>query len=64
MARICAICGKRADVGNTVSHSKQHTKRRRLPNLQRVHANIDGKSSQIDVCVQCIRSGRIQKSVR
>ncbi len=64
MATTCAICGKRADFGNTVSHSHQHTKKQRLPNLQRVHANVDGKSSRIDVCAQCIRSGRIKKSAR
>jgi large subunit ribosomal protein L28 len=64
MEKFCVICGKKADFGNTVSHSQQHTKRLRLPNLQRVRVNVDGKSSRIDVCTRCIRSGRIQKSAR
>ena len=33
MARICQITGKKALVGNNVSHSKRRTKRRFLPNL-------------------------------
>jgi len=34
MSRICQITGKRPIVGNSVSHSNNHTKRRFLPNLQ------------------------------
>jgi large subunit ribosomal protein L28 len=33
MARICQITGKTAMVGNNVSHSKRHTKRRFEVNL-------------------------------
>lgn len=34
MSRICKITGKRPMVGNNVSHAKNRTKRRYLPNLQ------------------------------
>ncbi len=34
MARVCEITGKRAQVGNNVSHANNRTKRRFLPNLQ------------------------------
>lgn len=34
MSRICQITGKRAMVGNNVSHANNKTKRRYLPNLQ------------------------------
>jgi large subunit ribosomal protein L28 len=34
MSRICQVTGKRARVGNNVSHAKNRTKRRFLPNLQ------------------------------
>jgi large subunit ribosomal protein L28 len=34
MPQICQITGKKAMVGNNVSHSKRRTKRRFLPNLQ------------------------------
>jgi len=33
MSRICQLTGKRPISGNNVSHSKQKTKRRFLPNL-------------------------------
>jgi len=33
MSRICQITGKKAVVGNNVSHSKRRTKRTFLPNL-------------------------------
>lgn len=34
MARICEITGKRPQVGNSVSHANNKTKRRFYPNLQ------------------------------
>jgi len=34
MSRICQITGKKAMVGNSVSHSNRKTKRRFNPNLQ------------------------------
>lgn len=33
MSRICQVTGKRAIVGNNVSHSKRRTKRKFHPNL-------------------------------
>ena len=35
MSRRCCITGKRPLVGNRVSHAKNRTKMRQLPNLQR-----------------------------
>ncbi|MDE0723757.1 MAG: 50S ribosomal protein L28 [Alphaproteobacteria bacterium] len=34
MAKVCEITGKRPMTGHNVSHSKAHTKRRFMPNLQ------------------------------
>lgn len=34
MARICEITGKKTQVGNSVSHAKNKTKRKFYPNLQ------------------------------
>lgn len=61
MARICSICGKRRSVGNNVSHSNNRTKRLWRPNLQRVHAKIEGQARHVLVCTQCIHSGRVVK---
>jgi large subunit ribosomal protein L28 len=33
MSRVCMVTGKGPVVGNNVSHAKNHTKRRFLPNL-------------------------------
>jgi large subunit ribosomal protein L28 len=41
MARKCAISGKGVLVGNNVSHANNKTKRRFLPNLQRVSVLSD-----------------------
>ena len=62
MAKRCEICGKGPIVGNNVSHAHNLTKRRWLPNLQKVRANVDGKNKRITVCTECIRSGRVQKA--
>ncbi|MEW6298024.1 MAG: 50S ribosomal protein L28 [Thermodesulfobacteriota bacterium] len=62
MARICQICGKGPSVGNNVSHANNKTKRRWLPNLQRVRAKVDGAVKRIRVCTRCIRSGLVQKA--
>lgn len=61
MATHCYICKKRPATGNNVSHAHNKTKRRWLPNLQRVRALIEGRVKSIDVCSRCIRSGRVQK---
>ena len=33
MSKVCQVTGKRPLTGNNVSHAKNHTKRRFLPNL-------------------------------
>jgi large subunit ribosomal protein L28 len=33
MSKVCQVTGKRPITGNNVSHAKNHTKRRFLPNL-------------------------------
>ena len=61
MARRCDICGKGPRIGHSVSHAHNLTKRRWLPNLQKVKANVDGTPKTIVVCTQCIKSGRVTK---
>ncbi|UCH50364.1 MAG: 50S ribosomal protein L28 [Chloroflexota bacterium] len=56
MATKCDICGKTVHFGNRVSHSKQHTRRRWLPNIQPATIMIDGKSKQLNLCTRCLRS--------
>ena len=35
MSRVCQVTGKRPQAGNNVSHAKNRTRRRFLPNLHR-----------------------------
>ena len=62
MAQRYEICGKGPAVGNNVSHANNKTKRRWLPNLQRVQARVAGSVKRLRVCTRCIRSGKIVKA--
>jgi len=62
MAMRCTLCGKGPSFGNVVSHANNTRRRRWNPNLQRVHAVIDGVRKHIRVCTSCIRSGRVKKA--
>ena len=61
MANTCDICSKGRLVGNKVSHSNIKTKRVQRPNLQRVHAVVEGRHQRLRVCTRCLRSGRVVK---
>ncbi|MCX7920218.1 MAG: 50S ribosomal protein L28 [bacterium] len=63
MAKQCTICGKKPGTGHKVSHSNIKTKRRWLPNLQRVKVIVQrGQNKYIYVCTRCLRSGKVKKA--
>jgi large subunit ribosomal protein L28 len=62
MAWKCDICGKRPLVGNNVSHANNKTKRRTLPNLQKVRAVVDGRPQRVLACTRCIKAGKVTKA--
>lgn len=63
MSRVCDICGKKPITGNSVSHADNKTKRRWLPNIQRVRVlEPTGQASRKHVCTNCIKSGKIRKA--
>ena len=78
MARVCEICGKRAQMGNSVETRGKAkylggvgtkitgiTRRKFKPNLQRVKITTsNGTHKTARVCTQCIRSGAVRKVVR
>jgi large subunit ribosomal protein L28 len=54
---ICENCGKTAQVGNNVSHSKHRTKRRFKPNIQRITLyKEDGTRERKMYCTRCIKA--------
>jgi len=75
--RVCEFCGKKTQVGNKVSRRGLPKKqggiglkttgiRRRTfkPNLQKVHAVVDGVYRRVRVCTGCLKAGRITKQPR
>ncbi len=58
MARVCQITGKRPQVGNSVSHANNKTKRRFLPNLQKKRFFIPEENMWITlkVCTKAIKT--------
>ncbi|RJP80312.1 MAG: 50S ribosomal protein L28 [Candidatus Zixiibacteriota bacterium] len=63
MSRRCEICGKEPLVGNSVSHAHNLTKRRWLPNLQRVKVvEANGTVRHRRVCTSCIQAGKVVKA--
>ena len=62
MAFKCDLCGKGPLVGNQVSHANNKTKKRSLPNLQRVRAVVDGSNQHIRVCTKCLKRGKVTKA--
>ena len=75
MSKICYICGKKPVAGRRITRSGLAKKkggvgqritgisrRRFLPNLQRVNALIDGKRKKVRVCTKCLKAGKITKA--
>jgi large subunit ribosomal protein L28 len=63
MAKICEVCGKTPMSGNNVSHAKNATKRRWMPNLQRVRILDNGVPKRVTVCTSCMKAGKVVKYV-
>jgi large subunit ribosomal protein L28 len=63
MARRCEICGKEPLVGYAQSHAHNLTKRRWLPNLQRIKV-VEGNGTirHRRVCASCIQAGKVVKA--
>ena len=58
MARRCELTGKGVQAGNNVSHAKNRSRRRFLPNLCNVHLMSDtlGQSFAMRVCTRALKS--------
>jgi len=57
MSRVCQVTGKRPATGNNVSHAKNRTKRRFLPNLQskRFWVESEGRHVRLRVSAKGMR---------
>lgn len=64
MSKRCDVCAKGPTTGHNVSHSMVHTKRRWMPNLQSVRAQIKpGLVRRVKVCTSCLKAGKITRAV-
>jgi large subunit ribosomal protein L28 len=78
MARQCEICAKKVQMGNRIETRGKAkylggvgtkitgiTRRKFVPNLQKIHVTLpNGTNKSMRVCVQCIRSGVVRKTVK
>ena len=75
MARVCEICGKRPKAGNTITRRGLEKKkggiglnttgvsrRRFLPNVQKIRVRENGGVRHRRVCAACIKGGAIAKA--
>jgi len=74
MGMQCEVCGKKPVVGNQYVRSGKAkylggvgrkvrgcSKRHFFPNFQRMQCQVGGSVKTMRVCVQCLRSGRVQR---
>lgn len=62
MSNFCYVCGKGPAVGNRVSNANNRTKRRFMPNLQRVRIVMEGTRMHVRVCTRCLKAGKVVKA--
>ena len=75
MDRACEVCGKRPLLGNRIirhglakkkggigMHTTGITRRRFMPNLQRIRVRVGESVVRRTVCAECIKSGRVTKA--
>lgn len=67
MARICAVCGKRPQVANLVSHANNKVKRWVFPNVHKMRFTMTDQDSvkvyNDKVCTKCVKAKKVQKVV-
>lgn len=63
MAKRCEICGRQPGTGHRVSHSHILTKRRWLPNIHKIRAEINGTVRRIRICTRCLKAGKVKRAI-
>ncbi|ROP43776.1 50S ribosomal protein L28 [Pseudokineococcus lusitanus] len=61
MAATCEICAKGPSFGHSISHSHRRTKRRWVPNIQRVRVVEGGTPRRRNVCTSCLKAGKVTR---
>lgn len=63
MSQRCVICGKQPVSGQNKPHSQKRTKRRFMPNLQRIKVMLNGKVQRVKVCTSCIKANKVVRVI-
>ena len=53
---MCEVCGKKPSYGHNVSHAKNRTPRRWLPNIQQKRIMVAGEYRRVKICTRCLRT--------
>lgn len=74
MSRVCERCGKKTQFGQQLARrglakakggvgikTTGVTKRPFKPNIQKVRAVVNGRTTRVRLCTKCMKSGGIQK---
>jgi large subunit ribosomal protein L28 len=61
VAAVCDICGKGPGFGNNRPWSRQATRRRFNPNIQRVRAIVNSTPKRVNVCTSCLKAGKVTR---
>jgi large subunit ribosomal protein L28 len=56
MAVTCEVCGKKPSYGSNVSHAKNHTPRRWVPNVQVKRIMVGDEYRRVKICTRCLRT--------
>ena len=62
MSKVCEICGKHPVAGRSISTPTASTNRQFRPNIQRVYCVVDGQRKKMNVCTNCLKSGKVARS--
>jgi large subunit ribosomal protein L28 len=75
MSKVCTVCGKRRSVGGRITrrgmakkkggigtHVVKDVKRVFSPNVQKLRLRVNGGVKRQNVCMACLRSGKVQKA--
>jgi large subunit ribosomal protein L28 len=52
----CDVCERKPQYGSNVSHSKRHTNRRFVLNIQHRRLPINGVTRYVNICTRCLRT--------
>ena len=56
MSVVCQVCGKKPTYGHNVSHAKNRTPRRWVPNVHSKRVMLNGQYQKVNICTRCLRT--------